>query len=168
MARVSNGSGPARHILAGLAGAVLLTAGLGCDTTTSARGNVGEQTAASAVHDPVLYDIPKPAGFRLDADRSVAISSGRFRLARCEYGGRLGSQKVKQFYEEYMPSAGFDLRQWSLDQGEFNMRFESEAEVCTVRARESSGLRTVVVVEIAPKPQGSAIHESSPPTRRPR
>lgn len=134
-------------------------------SVSSGPGNVG--TTASAVHDPVLHDIPKPAGFVLDPERSVAISSGKFRLAKCEYAGALQPSAVKRFYEEYMPSASFELRRWTLDQGVFNMYFESSSELCTVRTRPGDWKKTTVVVEIAPKPQGSPQHESQPPTRRP-
>lgn len=131
-------------------------------------GEVETRATASAVRDPVLQDIPKPASFVLDHERSVAIASGKFRLAKCEYAGSLGPSAVKRFYEEYMPSAGFELRQWSLDQGAFNMRFEGSSEVCTVRARPGGWRKTVVVVEITPKPQGSPQRESKPPMRRPK
>ncbi len=141
----------------------------GCASMTGSVSSSGsdQRAAASAVRDPVLQDIPKPAGFVLDADRSVAISSGKFRLAKCEYDGHLSPAAVKRFYEEYMPSANFELRRWSLDQGVFNLFFESGTEVCTIRARPMDWKKTAVVVEIAPKPQGSPQHEGVPPTRRP-
>ena len=131
------------------------------------RGSVDDRPTASAVRDPVLEDIPKPAGFVLAADRSVAISSGKLRLAKCEYTGPLAPAAVKRFYEEYMPSANFELRRWSLDQGVFNLYFESSAELCTIRACPTDWNKTAVVVELAPKPQGSTERESAPPMRRP-
>lgn len=134
---------------------------------TLSGGQRAEQATASAVRDPVLQDIPKPAGFVLDTDRSVAISSGKYRLAKCEYGGPLAPAAVKRFYEEYMPSANFELRRWSLDRGEFNLFFESGSEVCTIRTRPADWKATAVVVEIAPKPQGSSEREAKPPVRRP-
>lgn len=139
----------------------------GCDSMMSRSGETGGQPTASAVRDPVLQDIPKPAGFVLDPDRSVALSSGKFRLAKCEYGGSLRPAAVKRFYEEYMPSANFELRRWSLDQGEFKMTFESGTEICTVRARPAEWNKTAVVVEITPKPQGSVERQTGPPQRRP-
>ena len=122
---------------------------------------------ASAVRDPVLQDIPKPAGFALSADKSIAISSGRFRQAKCEYTGSLPTDSVKRFYEEYMPGAGFELRQWGLDRGEYSMRFESSTEVCTVRTRPMKWNTTTLIVELVPKPQGSTERDSKPPARRP-
>ena len=147
----------------------LLVALTGCQSmggTTS--GGSGEGTAtASAVRDPILRDLPKPAWFLLNLDRSMWYASGKYRLARCEYGGVLDRSRVKGFYEDYMPTAGFDLRESSLDRGVYMLRFESDAEVCKVRVREGDWRKTAVVVEIAPKPQGSPERDSKPPTRRP-
>jgi len=155
---------PAAMLLAALA----LTVTSGCSSMGGTSGGQNDNMAtASAVRDPVLQDIPKPAGFTLAADRSVAIASGRSRLARCEYDGGLSPAEVKRFYEEYMPSANFELRRWTLDQGQYTMYFESGTELCTIRARPSEWRKTAVVVEITPKPQGSTDRESKPPMRRP-
>jgi hypothetical protein len=145
----------------------LLPSLTGCQSMGGSVSAGSDEGAASAVRDPVLQDIPKPAGFVLDADRSVAIASGKFRLARCEYGGGLAPAAVKRFYEEYMPAANFELRRWSLDQGVYNLYFESSSEVCTIRTRPGDWRKTAVVVEIAPKPQGNTERESAPPMRRP-
>jgi len=130
------------------------------------RGGADRPTA-SAVRDPVLRDLPKPAGFALDLDRSIWFASGKYRLARCEYAGGLDRSQVKNFYEEYMPSAGFELRESSLDQGVYVMRFESTAEVCEVRVRPGDWGKSAVVVAILPKAQGATERESKPPVRRP-
>ena len=63
MARGTKGVGLARRILASLGVVMLLVTTLGCDTTSSSRREFGERPTASAVHDPVLYDIPKPGRF---------------------------------------------------------------------------------------------------------
>lgn len=133
------------------------------------RAPVENRPAASAVRDPVLDDIPKPAGFVLVDDRSSAYYAGKVRIARCEYVGPTERTAVKRFYEEYMPSAGFELRRWSLDSGLFNLTFESNAEVCTVRIHPKDWKKrtTVLVVEIGPKAKGPTEHETKPPTRRP-
>jgi hypothetical protein len=130
-------------------------------------GGVEDQPTASAVRDPVLEDVPKPAGFTLVDDHSFGVFAGKVRIARCEYVGPTGRSAVKRFYEEYMPSAGFELRQWSLDSGVFNLRFESETETCSVRIHPKDWNRTGLVVEIGPKPHGSVEREAKPPMRRP-
>lgn len=134
-------------------------------SVSSGRGDIG--TTASAVRDPVLQDIPKPAGFRLAAERSMVTNIGRFRLAQCEYSGPADAARIKQFYEEYLPSAGFELRHWSLDRGEFSLDFESSAEVCNVRIRPAGRNKSAVVVKVRPKASGSLERESQPPMRRP-
>ena len=129
--------------------ALMLTVTSGCSSMGGTGGGQnGNMATASAVRDPVLQDIPKPAGFTLAADRSVAIASGRSRLARCEYEGGLPPAEVKRFYEEYMPSANFELRRWTLDQGQYTMYFESGTELCTIRARPS-GVATTANTAIA-------------------
>lgn len=121
---------------------------------------------ASAVRDPVFYDIPKPAGFKLVEERSVARVSGRVRVAKCEYKGSTDVAAVKRFYEEYLPSAGFEQRRASLDEGTYILSFESAAEMCDVSIRRKS-FSTVVVIEIGPKSSGVVDRDAPPPVRRP-
>lgn len=138
-----------------------------CESTVHRGGAVDDRPAASAVRDPVLQDIPKPAGFRLAADRSMVTNIGRFRLAQCEYVGAGDAAQIKRFYEEYLPSAGFELRHWSLDHGEYSLDFESSAEVCEVRIRQQDTSKTSVMVKVRPRAQGSVQRDSQPPLRRP-
>lgn len=155
--------------------ASMLTVGLlagalpGCSALNSsvADDQSDAGATASAVRDPVLQDIPKPAGFVLAADRSMVTNIGRFRLAQCEYSGRGDAARIKRFYEEYLPSAGFELRHWSLDRGEFSLDFESSAEVCNVRIRPSGRSKATVIVKVRPKAAGSVERDSGAPRRRP-
>ena len=117
---------------------------------------------ASAVRDPVLQDIPRPTGFVLDESASLAFASGRVRVARCAYRGPTDAIAVKRFYEEYMPSAHYRLLQWSLDQGVYTMRFESAAEMCSIRIRRD-GRETALLIEVGPRPIGSASPCEEPP-----
>jgi hypothetical protein len=125
------------------------------------------QPTASAVRDPVLQDIPRPSGFTLVDDGTFGVFSGKVRIARCQYVGSTERSAIKRFYEEYMPSAGFELRGWDLDAGVFNLHFESSAEVCTIRVSPKEWNKTAIVVEVKPRSQGPTEHESQPPTRRP-
>ncbi len=158
------------RLLAGTLAVGLLLAPLtACDSMggTTSSGQRAERATASAVRDPVLQDIPKPAGFMLVDDRTFGVFSGQDRIARCVYSGTTDRTAVKRFYEEYMPSAGFELREWTVDQGRFDLRFESGAEVCNVLVYRGSGRNTTLVVQIKPKPRGSTQHDSQPPMRRP-
>ncbi|MFN0135545.1 MAG: hypothetical protein ACKVS9_05435 [Phycisphaerae bacterium] len=129
--------------------------------------NRGEEQAVQAVRDPLIQDIPKPAGFQLVDDRSVARVSGQVRVARCEYEGRTDRQAVKRFYETNLPQAGFELKKTSLDDGVWGLTFESATEVADLRIRKK-GFRTVVVIELGPKPVGTTEREpaaGAPPRR---
>lgn len=122
---------------------------------------------ASAVRDPVLQDIPRPQGFVIDDQKSMAFASGRVRMARCQYAGSVDPLGVKRFYEEYMPSAHFRLLQWSLEKGVYDLRFESDSELCGIRIwRERS--RTGLMIEVGPRPRGTAERSDNAPPPLPR
>lgn len=126
----------------------------------------GEGITASAVRDPIIQDIPKPSGFRLVDKNSQAYISGQYRIAKCEYVGPTERTAVKRFYEEYMPSAGFELRTSSMDRGTYTLVFESDREMCTVRIGPN-GAKTLLNIELGPRPVGQAERELPPPRRRP-
>lgn len=147
--------------------ALTTTALLGGCTTTSARSSErGVTLVADRSPDPVLSDLPRPRGFQLVHEESMAAIAGDIRIARCSYWGSSSLVAVKRFYEEQMPRSGYSLTQLGLDGGRYALRFESAAETCTVRLREEAG-RTKVVIEVLPKAnQGS--QRLSRPSRRPR
>lgn len=137
----------------------LLASVMGC-------GSGRKDAQISAVRDPLLQDVPKPAGFQLAADRSMARASGRYRIARATYFGRDEISRVKQFYERFMPEAGFELRTWSLDSGEYRLHFESGEEECDIVVSPER-MRTRVVVELGPLPEGSPGRDEQPILERP-
>lgn len=140
--------------------AVSLLSAAGCESS-------GRNEPTTAVRDAALKDIPKPAGYQLVNERSVLRQSGQIRAGQVEYEGKTPRDALKRFYEEYMPSAGFTLRELSLDRGVYNMRFESDREVCNVRITEQRAGASTVTVEIGPKPEGST-EKPAVPQRRPR
>ena len=154
--------------LSGSAALVLLIGGCASVTMQSrARSGSRAELASSAVRDPVIRDIPKPAGFQLVSDRSLFWQRGRLRIGKCEYAGSTDATTVKRFYEQYMPSAGFTLREMSLENGVYKLRFESEREVCVIRIARERG-RTRVLLEIAPQSRGTAEPpKPAAPLRRP-
>ena len=137
----------------------------GCQSGGAHAAN--DTMLASAVRDPILQDIPRPQGFSLDEQRSMAFASGRFRVVRCEYTGKMDAVQVKRFYEQYMPTAHFKLLQWSLEDGMYRLRFESNGELCNIRIRRD-GSNSALLIEIAPRPQGSvpAAAGATPPAPR--
>ncbi|MBI5866492.1 MAG: hypothetical protein HZB38_18645 [Planctomycetes bacterium] len=140
----------------------------GCES-----GGNREVPSTSAVQDPVLKDIPKPAGFKLVDRTSMAKASGSYRIAQCEYVGNKDRESVRRFYEEYMPSAGFELKHWSLDKGTYGLTFESTREMCDVNI-SPNGFQTSVVVKIGPRadsslngqPPAQPVGDNRPPPRR--
>jgi hypothetical protein len=122
---------------------------------------------ASAVRDPVLQDIPRPQGFEIDEQKSMAFASGRARVARCHYRGSIYPIGVKRFYERYMPAANFKLVQWSLEEGVYQLRFASDGELCNIRTWREPW-RTALVIELGPRPSGSAERPDQAPTPMPR
>src|SRR5262245_54308856 len=82
---------------------IAVAVGLGCLVVLLGGCQSGGQrdaAPASAVHDPVLQDIPKPAGFKIVDRSSMAKSSGQYRIAQCEYVGSRDRETVRQFYRE--------------------------------------------------------------------
>ena len=126
-------------------------------------GGKNDPPPASAVQDPVLRDIPKPAGFRMVERTSMAKASGQYRIAQCEYTGSKDRESVRRFYEEYMPEAGFTLKHWGLDKGTYSLNFESDRETCDISIG-NSGLQTLLVVKVGPRAEGSTERMTHAPT----
>lgn len=150
------------------AGLIAIGLGLGgCVSSTYSQGSVSTgEPAASARQHPLLENIPLPAGFRMVVERSVARQDGRTRMALCEFEGARSPEQVTHFYQNYMPSANFTLKQSRLDGGQYRLRFESDTEECNIRVSRARS-RTVLVVDLGPLPRGSAEREIKPPVRRP-
>jgi len=163
----------ARSVASAVACAVLILAcatEIGCDTysgTYSAGGQTNNKSNAVApVQDPLLEGIPLPSGFRFMPERSLGRSSGQFRVFTHEYSGDMAPPLVIRWYKEYMPSAGFTLRQERHQAGEYELRFDSNMEECDVHVKRDK-LKTVLVVDVGPLPKGSTQHEKKPAQRRP-
>lgn len=139
----------ARFALGGLAVAVGFSAG--CESMGGGGSVVPSN--ATTVGDEDVRDIPKPKGFTRVDKPSVFWRSGQYRIGELWYSGKSSPAAVKRFYEQYMPTAGFELREMSLRNGQYNARFETEREVCTVRiVPESFG--TSLVIELVPRGHG--------------
>ena len=138
----------------------------GCDSFGGTQIGGGTAAGSRAVRNPILTDIPMPAGFKLVDDRSMKRASGKHRWANLQFAGPESRDAVYSFYLEYMPSAGFSLRQETFVAGEYRLRFESSAEECVVRVRRERA-NTVVVLDIGPRPEGSAEREAKPVMPRP-
>lgn len=149
--------------------ALALGVGLSGCVSASVGTQAQEKPSIQAVQHPMLGGFPVPAGFELVEDRSYAKNVGELRLATCEFAGKADLPAVSRFYREYMPSAGFTLRQDALMRGEHIMSFDSRDERCTLRFRRER-LRTILMVDISPAPRGAVEREEPqerPPKRKP-
>lgn len=154
-------------VVAGCAGLTLVGFALfGCESFGGGRQTAGQGPPASPKEHPLLENLPLPVGFRMVPERSVARTSGRMRVAQCEFEGKYTPEEVTRFYLDYMPSATFILKQKRFDNGEYNLRFESETEECNIRTRRGK-TATVLVVDIGPLPKGSAEREVKPSLPQP-
>ncbi len=140
---------------------------LGCSTYTpsSSRVSAAQSPPASPRQHTMLENIPIPVGFRMVPERSVARESGRLRVAQCEFQGSTVPEHVAAFYQNYMPSAKFALKQRRLDNGEYKLRFESDSEECNIYVKPAK-TSTVLVVDIGPLPRGRS-ERAAPPDGTP-
>ena len=99
-------------------------------------------------------------------DRSFGWSSGQLRHANYVFSGDTAPARVGRFFEEYMPSAGFILRQKRFDRGEYVLEFESNAERSAVRIKRIK-FKTELIIDVSPRAKGTVEREMNPPKRRP-
>jgi hypothetical protein len=100
------------------------------------------------------------------ADRSMIRESGQSRYASCEYVGEMAPEAVFRFYKEYMPTAGFKLRQWGLNRGIYTMDFSGSREQSTIQTLQDKS-KTVLIIEVSPAPQGPVQETGRSAVRQP-
>jgi hypothetical protein len=148
------------------AAAVMTFAGVcGCDS----MGASEQAPAASPVQYSMLEGIPLPSSIRPVPERSVGRSTGQLRVGQYEFESSHSVDQVARFFIENMPTARFTLKEKRFDNGEYSLRFESDAEVCNIRAKPAKmrAGRTAIIVDIGPLPKGSAEREVKPAVRPP-
>jgi len=148
------------------AAAVMTFAGLcGCDSL----GGNEQAPAASPLQHSMLEGIPLPSGTRELPERGIGRSTGQLRVGQYEFESDYTVEKVTRFFIENMPTARFTLKEKRFDNGEYSLRFESDAEVCNIRAKPAKmrAGRTAIIVDIGPLPKGSAEREVKPAVRPP-
>ncbi len=150
--------------LAAVFAALLLTCASewGCDAPAS-QGSTQVVPPAPMQH-PMLEGVPLPAGFRIVPERSVGRSVGAIRVGQYEFEGSVMPVDVARFYREHMPAARFAKQDERFDNGEYSLRFESDREVCNIRARPARARagRTTLAIDIGPLPKGSTERVSRP------
>jgi hypothetical protein len=152
-----------RRMLAGLLAGLVLS---GC-TSSSSTGTVSSSPGSGvALEHPLLTGIPIPTGFELVPERSYLREVGQMRVANCQYEGTKVPDALNRFYKEYMPAAGFTLREERLDRGEYVMEFDSSAERSVVRFRREK-FKTILIIDIAPASKGATEPDARPPSKKP-
>jgi len=166
MCRASTRSHSRRALTLSVAGVLWILVGLaGCQQGRDTnRPSTGQAPPTAALQHPALENLPLPAGFELVRERSMARKAGRMRIGQCEFVGPATPDDVSRFYEKYMPTAKFTLKERGFNNGEYALRFESDDEVCNIRARPAKG-KTVLVIDIGPLLKGGG--EARPPDYRP-
>jgi len=137
----------ARNIwAAGLMAAAVMIAG--CQTGSTVGGateaTAGERGEAlprlTPTPQPLIADLPVPAGFKFVDDLSRDYQTGRFRFVDHTYRGSATKFQTERFYSRYMPENGWELRGKQLVRGLILMRYAKGSEFCEVRIDSSTGL----------------------------
>ncbi|UCB57414.1 MAG: hypothetical protein JSV30_02195 [Candidatus Omnitrophota bacterium] len=99
-----------------------------------------------------FHDVPVPAGFKLEQDKSFIFQAEGTRVALMKYAGRAKTQELINFYKEQMA-----LYNWNLlnvvEYGRSVLNFEREEQSCIVTI-ESRAMRKLVTISVAPKGSG--------------
>jgi hypothetical protein len=127
-------------VLVGLAFLGLMVMALGCNEE---RGRAA--TAAPAVN-PRLPDVPVPADFVFDADRSKERRARGFRFVEHHYKGDATVRQVTNFYREIMPRVGWKMIEENFIAGRQRMLFEKGNDSCHVSIWEDWGTRLLIQV----------------------
>jgi hypothetical protein len=134
---------------------VAVAASGGCQGSNGIFGTSGKEGGSvSAVQHPTLEGVPLPSGFRLVDERSFGVSTGGSRVGRFEFRGDMDRSRVATFFKQNMPGGGWNLQKEDFDHGIYELRFQSDAEECTIRLK-SEGRRTMIGVQVGPIPGGS-------------
>ncbi len=111
------------------------------------------ERALVASSDSYEPDIPLPCGFRLVDHSSEDWTGGSIRYLRHRYVGRADLHATRRFYREQMPLVRWKLLTDGSVDGRREMRFERNAESCTVVLKQSTALllrRLTIEVTITP------------------
>jgi hypothetical protein len=149
-------------ILAGLAFLGLMVMALGCNEE---RGRAA--TAAPAVN-PRLPDVPVPADFTFNADRSKERRARGFRFVEHHYKGDASVRQVTEFYRDIMPRVGWKRVEESLVSGRQRMLFEKGNDSCHVSIWDDWGTRLLIqVMPSGGRPSANPAGESTEPMPNP-
>ncbi len=126
----------------------------------------GSAPSAAPVRHPALQDFPVPSGFVLVDEHSRSRNYGAVRMVQFEYAGETQPGAVARFYMDQMPASGWVLKPYAFLEGEYQLRFESDMEDCSIRIRRAKrgvAVKTLINVDIGPISR--AAPDRSPPPK---
>ena len=104
----------------------------------SGASNPGIELAAIA--KPPVADLPVPAGFKLDEDKSRSNDSGVARFVDHLYWGSASKFSVSRFYKKAMVARKWRFVSETFSLGDQNLRFDRPGEKCSVFITSGSWL----------------------------
>lgn len=110
------------------AAVVMLALAAGC---TNPPKNTGP-TQIPPRQNPYIADVPTPAGFELNVNKSMYETYSRVRVVRHVYEGNKDPQIVRNFYVTQMPEHEWSQVNETLTEGVFSMRFKKGIEICEI------------------------------------
>ena len=131
---------PLFYLMIGLL-AVLIAGFTGCK-----RG--GQTTGAPPVrfsNDVTFEDIPVPAGFKLERNRSYSFQNDVTRVGRLAYEGHSSINHVLAFYQQQMPLHGWQELSY-VDYRSSVRYYEKGGQSCILTVEPSKGWHNVRIV----------------------
>lgn len=135
----------------------------GCATTQSENFSeepVTQETpdAYAATTLPVteklrFSDVPVPAGFKLDQNKSFVFQTEDTRVALLKYTGRAKLQDLVEFFKEQLLLYNWELLN-IVEYGKSVLNFERGRQSCIITI-DSQGMKKTVIISLAPKAKGS-------------
>jgi len=104
----------------------------------SGESNPGAELAAVA--KPPVADLPVPADFKLDEDRSRSCDSGVARFVDHLYWGSASKFAVSRFYKKAMVARKWRFVSETFSLGDQDLRFKKPGETCKVTISSGSWL----------------------------
>ena len=94
-------------------------------------------------------DIPVPAGFKLDQDKSFIFQTEGTRVALLKYTGRAKLQDLVEFYKEQMGLYNWELLN-VVEYGRSILSFERGGQSCIITI-DSKRMSKIITISVAPK-----------------
>lgn len=127
---------------------------IGCARQTTMMGGAPEPPADVAVGIPLapnfrIADIPVPAKFEFDREKSFVFQNNVVEVGRIQYAGKDHINDVAQFYLDEMPRYGWKLLNMT-EYGNVLLLFDKEGEAANVMLMPK-GRGTIIQISFFPK-----------------